>query len=135
MLCDAGPLVALVLRTDALHATARAFVEGCPSEQFVTTWSCFSEAMYLVGRDEGWRGQDALFEMIERQLLEIHDSRPVELERMKELMERYRDTPMDFADASLVSGAEALDDTTIFTFDRHFHIYLINDHTPVNVVP
>jgi uncharacterized protein len=135
MLCDAGPLVAMVLRNDMHYRATRTFMESCANQQFITTWSCLSEAMYLVGRDEGWHAQTALFEMIERGLLEIHDSRPLELERMQELMARYQDTPMDFADASLISAAEVLDERTIFTFDHHFRIYRFDDRTPVNVVP
>ncbi len=36
-----------------------------------------------------------------------------------ELMERYADRPMDFADASLVAAAEQLRTTRIFTLDRN----------------
>ena len=40
------------------------------------------------------------------------------LARALELMERYADHPMDLADASLVTAAEALRTTSIFTLDR-----------------
>ena len=54
---------------------------------------------------------------------------------MQELMETYHDLPMDFADASLVTVAEALSITQIFTLDSHFYAYRINDRTPFEVLP
>ena len=44
--------------------------------------------------------------------------------RLRELMEKYRDLPMDLADAALVRVAERDSLTQIFTLDRrHFSIY------------
>jgi predicted nucleic acid-binding protein len=43
---------------------------------------------------------------------------------MRELMEKYRDLPMDLADAALVRAAERHSLTQIFTLDRrYFSIY------------
>jgi predicted nucleic acid-binding protein len=60
--------------------------------------------MYLLGFS--WRAQDALWELIDRDVvgflaLDDHDNR-----RARELMKKYRDLPMDLADAVLVSVAE-----------------------------
>ena len=41
-------------------------------------------------------------------------------------MRQYSDTPMDFADASLVAAAESLNISRILTLDRHFYAYRIN---------
>ena len=54
---------------------------------------------------------------------------------MQALMERYRDTPMDIADASLVAAAEALDEQRIFTLDSDFFVYRLNDTGSFEVVP
>jgi predicted nucleic acid-binding protein len=43
---------------------------------------------------------------------------PGELHEAAALMEKYADTPMDFADATLVLLAEALDVHQIVTLDR-----------------
>ena len=44
--------------------------------------------------------------------------------RMRELMHKYRDLPMDFADAALVRAAERERIRRIFTLDRRdFEIY------------
>jgi hypothetical protein len=39
---------------------------------------------------------------------------------------KYRDIPMDYADATLVSLAEDLAIHPIVTFDRHFDIYRLS---------
>jgi hypothetical protein len=33
-----------------------------------TTWPCFTEAMYFLGDLKGWKGQQALWQFIERGL-------------------------------------------------------------------
>lgn len=40
--------------------------------------------------------------------------------RIAELMEQYRDLPMDLADASLAAAAESLGLRQVFTADRQF---------------
>ena len=40
------------------------------------------------------------------------------LARALELMQKYADHPMDFADASIVVAAEVLRTTSVFTLDR-----------------
>jgi predicted nucleic acid-binding protein len=50
---------------------------------------------------------------------EVYDlCRPPELLEAASLMEKYPDTPMDFADATLLLLAEALDLHDILTLDR-----------------
>ena len=50
-------------------------------------------------------------------------------------MEQYHDTPMDLADASLVTAAEALNLTRIFTLDTDFYVYRFNNTDVFEVVP
>jgi uncharacterized protein len=52
-----------------------------------------------------------------------------------ELMDRYRDHPMDLADATLVALAEARDLRTIFTLDEHFRGYRLSTRRYLQVVP
>ncbi len=54
---------------------------------------------------------------------------------MRTLMEQYRDTPMDLADASLVATAEALNLTRIFTIDSDFYIYRLFGRDAFEGVP
>jgi uncharacterized protein len=102
---------------------------------FVTTWPCMTEAIYLLGRDAGWRGQSLLWDMVEKGRLEIHPSTITEARRMHALMEKYQDVPMDLADASLVATAETREMRRVFTLDSHFRAYRANDKEPFEVVP
>lgn len=49
-------------------------------------------------------------------------------------MERYRNVPMDFADASLVAAAETLRTRRIFTIDGDFCVYRVNDRDLFEVI-
>ncbi len=68
----------------------------------------------------------------------IHFSSDEELARMFELMEIYRDHPMDLADASVIAAAETLTTRKVFTLDRRdFDIYRIrrgHRHLAVEIV-
>jgi predicted nucleic acid-binding protein len=54
---------------------------------------------------------------------------------MAELMDKYRDLPMDLADASLVAVADLLGMRTIFSLDKDFHIYRLHDGSALTIVP
>ena len=121
MLVDAGPLVALLDQGDAYHF---ACVEALKTlrDPLVTVWPAFTEAMYLLG--SSWPGQKALWSRLETGALMLAPLDEGDASRMRELMEKYRDLPMDLADASLVRVAEREDLTRIFTLDRrHFSVY------------
>jgi predicted nucleic acid-binding protein len=65
-----------------------------------------------------------LWSRLETAALMLAPLDPGDAPRMRELMEKYRDLPMDLADAALVRVAERESLTRIFTLDRrHFSIY------------
>jgi predicted nucleic acid-binding protein len=133
-LVDAGPLVALIDAGEPDHARCRAALDelGLP---LVTTWPAFTEAIYLLGRAAGWPAQAALWRMVERDALRLADLSEALTPRCAELMERYRDHPMDLADATLVALAEELGSTIIFTLDADFRSYRLRDRRHLDVVP
>lgn len=133
--CDAGPLFALIDPSQAeLHARCKAALPSL-STPLVTTWPCFTEAMYLVFRVGGWPMQRLLWRFVQEDVLKLHATTRAEADRMATLMEQYRDTPMDLADASLVAAAEGLDRSRVFTLDRHFHIYRLPGNRAFEVIP
>ena len=88
----------------------------------VSVWPAITEAMYLlaVSRD----AQDALWDMLETRTVVLADLDHGDMARMRELMRKYRDRPMDLADAALVCVAERQKIHTIFTVDRNdFEVY------------
>lgn len=134
ILTDTGPLVALLDADDQHHATCVAALHRLPPEPLLTTWVCLTEAMYLLGAVGGYRYQAALWELRARGRLSLHTLTPAEADRMAALMEQYRDTPMDMADASLVAVAESLSLHRVFTVDTDFYIYRLADGSTLEVV-
>lgn len=134
-LCDTGPLVALIDASDAHHTRCAEALNRLPFVGLLTTWPCLTEAMYLLGKAAGWRGRDELWSMIADGTVQLHVPEPGEWQRMRALMERYSDTPMDLADASLVTAAESLQTRRVFTVDRHFYIYRQRQGHAFEVVP
>ena len=65
----------------------------------------------------------------------LHALTPAETTRMSELMEQYRDTPVDLGDASLVATAESLSLRQVFTVDRQFYVYRLGDGGALAFVP
>ena len=59
-LTDAGPLIALINRNDPHHALCISALGLLPSAPLVTTWPCFTEAMYLLRRVGGHGAQNEL---------------------------------------------------------------------------
>lgn len=134
-LCDAGPLFALVdVRQKTAHSRCRAVLPTL-SAPLVTTWPCFTEAMYLAYKAGGWPMQQLLWRYISEKALMLHHLEETEQKRMCELMEQYQDIPMDLADASLVAIAEALNQRSIFTLDSDFYVYRLFSTQPFEVVP
>lgn len=133
-LTDTGPLVALLDDDDDLHTPCVAASQRLPMEPMLTTWPCFIEAMYLLGEVGGHRYQSRLWALRSSGDLLLHDLTPTETDRMQVLMEKYKDTPMDLADASLVVAAESRALTCIFTVDSDFYVYRLSDGAALEVV-
>jgi predicted nucleic acid-binding protein len=91
--------------------------------------------MYLLGRADGWRGQEPLWRMALREDLVIAEPSAEANKRSARLMERYADRPMDLADATLVALAEERQLKLIFTLDADFHIYRLHGRQAFEIVP
>jgi predicted nucleic acid-binding protein len=113
---DTGRLVAYVDAGDPAHAHVTARWDAF-SGRLATTSDVITEAMHFVsGSREGPR---TLADLVAASEMDVFDlSAPPELHEAVALMEKYADTPMDFADATLVLLAEALDAREVLTLDR-----------------
>ena len=99
-----------------------------------TVWPAFTEAMYLLGESE--RSQEALWGMVESGGLDFAPLTADDAPRMRELMQIYRDQPMDLADAALVTVAERDGLRQIFTLDRrHFEVYRLERRRRFSILP
>jgi uncharacterized protein len=102
----------------------------------VTTAPALAEAMYLIGaRAGGWPAQERLWILILRGDLEVVDLDSSMLRRARDLMEKYRDLPMDLADATLVAVAEARGVRRVFTLNADFRVYRFRGRQAFEIIP
>jgi len=134
-LTDTGPLVALLDKDDANHFACRKAAEQLPSGPLLTSWACIVEAMYLLGAVGSFAYQAELWRLQSTDRLVLYDLTIDEIRRMAGLMEKYHDTPMDLADASLVAMAENLSIRRIFTLDGDFRTYRLEDGSVLDIIP
>jgi uncharacterized protein len=133
-LTDAGPLIALIDADEPDHDRCRKALDELRLP-LLTTWPAFTEAMYLLGRAAGWRGQNALWRLVLREDLIVASPSAEANARAAQLMETYADRPMDLADATLVALAEERDTNRIFTLDADFHVYRFKGRRRFEVIP
>ncbi|MBI3607764.1 MAG: PIN domain-containing protein [Nitrospirae bacterium] len=133
VLVDASPLVALLHRDDTHH---RQCVDALRAirDPLATVWPAVTEAMYLLSFS--WLAQKALWEWIETNTVTLLPLERDDAPRMKELMRKYRDLPMDLADAALVRVAERERIHSVFTLDRRdFTVYRAARIGRLSIVP
>jgi uncharacterized protein len=91
--------------------------------------------MYLLGVIGKHRYQAALWNLHASAPILFHDLTADEIGRMAMLMAKYRDTPMDLADASMITVAESRSLRRIFTLDSDFYVYRLADGSALEVLP
>jgi predicted nucleic acid-binding protein len=116
---DAGPLIALLDRRDRHHRRAIEFIRTCRS-RLITNLPVLTEATFLLQFSI-----DAQRDLLSwaHQSIEIDGDTAADLPRIVGLLDKYRDMPADFADASLVALAERRDILRVASVDRDFAIY------------
>lgn len=133
VLIDAGPMVAVLDRGDAEHAAVTSALKEI-REPLLTVWPAATEAMYLLGFS--WRAQCALWRMLEDQRIRLLSLTVEDIPALRALMEKYRDLPMDLADAALVHVAEREDLQQILTVDRRdFTVYRTASGRALEILP
>jgi len=99
-----------------------------------TTWPVVTEATYLLGFS--FDAQDGVLEMIERAELHVLSLEAGDVPAIRVLMRKYRDLPMELADASLVHVAAREGIDRIFTLDRRdFSVYRLRRGKRFTIVP
>ena len=125
-LCDTSFLVALLGEGSGNQEHYRS-VFNKVDKPLLVTWPCVAEAMHLIGkRGGGWSRQQILLELLNGPIFEIFEIEKSAYVRLIDLMEKYQDRPMDFADASLVLAAEQTNQYRILTLDSDFLFYRIS---------
>ena len=125
---DASALFGAVDRYEPVRSQSRQALIAA-SLPASTTEACVTEAMHLAGSRIGWHAQSELW-LILRRLAIL----PCDANLAERLMRKYRDVPMDFADATLVALASEEPRVRVATFDSDFLAYRRQDGSPVPLV-
>jgi predicted nucleic acid-binding protein len=99
-----------------------------------TVWPAVTEAMHLLTPRP--RAQDALLDQLQQETLRVLPLDGGDIPRIKDLMQKCRNRPMDLADAALVRAAERVGIRTIFTVDRaDFEVYRLLGRARFRIIP
>jgi len=136
VLVDTGPLVAIVDEGDGDHQRCVNVLKRL-SDPMITTWPVVTEALCLLGQTQNpFDSQDALLATLDRQVVVVAELGRADVPRLRALIRKYRDLPMDLADATLVCVAERDGMRQVFTLDhRHFAVFRIGRHDSFTILP
>jgi hypothetical protein len=133
LLLDTGALVSLLDRSQKHHVKCRRAFAGWAGP-VLSTEAVLTEATHLLAGVRGGRAACIDFFLSGGALLV--PSTVTSLQRVRKLLDKYADLPMNFADATLVALAEELDCTDVFTTDRtDFSVYRVKGRKSFRIVP
>ena len=132
-LADTGAILALLDRSDRWHRQCIAAFETLRLP-LVTSEAVLTELFHLVG-DNPHEGE-AAWTFVRSGALSLAAIPDAELPLLHQLMSRYADRPMDFADATLVHLAHRESLNTVFTVDHaDFETYRIESRRRFRILP
>lgn len=132
-LIDTGAILALLDRDDRWHDRC---VEAFATLRLplLTSTAVLTELFHLVG--DRPPDVDAAWAFLRSGAVSVVSIDDTDLPALNALMVRYRDRPMDFADATLVHLAERESLMSVFTVDHNdFETYRIGARRRFRIVP
>ena len=116
---DAGPLVAWFCPKDEHHAWAKKVFDELPTGALVCE-AVLAETCHLAGKDGVAPAK--VLQLVEENSLTLV-SLAGEISRIRDLLTRYADVPMDFADACVVRLTELHPTASVCTVDGDFRVF------------
>ena len=127
ILIDSGPLIALFDGSDRYHSASVEFIKTNHSE-LITTLASVTETLHML--DFNRNAQIDFLGWVNAGAVILEPITADDFLRIQQLVTKYSDLPMDFADACLVFIAEKLNITQIATIDRDFDVYRLKGKKP-----
>lgn len=130
IIADTGFWLALANRKDQYHQLAINTLNQL-KEPLITTHPVITETCYLLLNRLGNYAQCDFMEMWYSGGFQVFELNQSHANKVKELMEKYANLPMDLADASLIILSEKLGHGRILTVDqRDFNVYRWRNQYP-----
>lgn len=120
ILLDTGGIVALLDRSERYHLQCVEVLSESTGA-LVTCEAAIAEACYLLRDLRG--APEAVVSNVGSGVFQIPVRLADQAASVEKLLKKYRDVPMDLADACLVDLADRLDAGRVLTLDSDFEIY------------
>jgi predicted nucleic acid-binding protein len=136
IIADAGFFVALINRADQYHFWS-AKLSGNIKNPIYTCDAVLAESAYLIYSKSGANGVSKLLQLLEEDLVRIDFKIDLHATRVKHLIQRYENVPMDYADACIVAMTEQEKyvDCTVLTVDsKDFSIYRRHGRSVISII-
>jgi predicted nucleic acid-binding protein len=120
VLLDTGVIVGLLDRSERFHARCVAALAGL-NRPMVTCEAVIAESCYLLRGVPG--AAEAILQNVADSIFQIPFQLSRSAKEVRRMIGKYRDRPIDLADACLIHLAEQLGTGEILTLDRDFRFY------------
>ena len=127
ILIDSGPLIALFDSSDSYHVKSVEFIKQNTFD-LITSLASVTETLHLLNFSRN--AQSDFLSWLNAGAVAIEAIDNYDLLDIKEMMTKYSDLPMDFADACLVFLGNRLKIDNIATIDRNFDVYRLDGKRP-----
>ncbi len=130
---DTGPWVALIDKSESKHDICVRWLKNF-SGKLYSTESVLTEVLYLLNFSV--KAQTAAIDFVLKSVVEIIPSSVESMKKVKILMKKYSDLPMDYADATIVCLAMDTGIYNIITLDqKDFNIYKFKKKQSFVIMP
>ena len=130
-IADTGPLVAYLDRSEKSHVWATEQISQL-SPPLLVCEPVLTEALFLLARLPA--AQEALFDLVEKRILQIGFRLDEQMASIRTLCRKYRDIPMSLADACIVHMAERYNHHAVLTLDSDFEVYRKHGREPLILI-
>lgn len=132
-LADTGALLAYLDSTDPWHERCREVFGQCRLP-LATSSAVLTELFHLLGDHP--RHMDRAWAFVRSGAVTVLPISDGDLPDIELLMRKYRDRPMDFADATLIHLAQRETLSTVFTIDHDdFDTYRVGGRKRLRILP
>jgi len=130
---DTGPWVALIDKSESKHDICVRWLKNFPGKLY-STESVLTEVLYLLNFSV--KAQTAAIDFVLKSVVEIIPSSVESMKKVKILIKKYSDLPMDYADATIVCLAMDTGIYNIITLDqKDFNIYRFKKKQSFVIMP
>ena len=132
-LLDTGPWAALIDKSETMHKKCFKWLQDFSGELY-TTEAVLTEVIYLLNFST--TAQLSALDFVLKGAINLVPSTKYSLKRVRKLMDKYSDLPMDFADGTLVAFAEETGLLNICTLDKKdFSLYRLSKNRSFVIYP